>query len=196
MNQRLLNLRNGLKAKKPNFRGQDSHKRKRISKSWKKPKGLQSKIRHGFKGKQRKVNVGYRSPKEVRGLDRNGLSEVMVYSLKDLEKVGEGGVAILASDIGINKRITLLRKAKDEHVGISNVKDIDVQIKKMEERINSRKLAKKEAVKEKESKKKEREDKAKEKKPELEKKVEEAEDQKKKKEEEKKELNKILIKRE
>ena len=40
-----LELRKKIKAKKPNFVSQDTHKRKRIRPRWRKPRGWHSKIR-------------------------------------------------------------------------------------------------------------------------------------------------------
>ena len=39
----LLKLRKRIKKKKPRFVRQDSHKKPKLKKKWKKPKGLQSK---------------------------------------------------------------------------------------------------------------------------------------------------------
>ena len=41
----LLEFRKKIKAKKPNFIRQDAHKKGEIKKKWRRPKGLQSKMR-------------------------------------------------------------------------------------------------------------------------------------------------------
>ena len=43
--KKLLELRKKIKGKKPNFIRQDAHKHKRLARKWRKPKGIQSKMR-------------------------------------------------------------------------------------------------------------------------------------------------------
>ena len=65
--ENLLQLRKRIKAKKPNFVRQDSHKQKEVKKKWRKPKGMQSKMRLKKKGYRKSVSIGYGSPKKVNG---------------------------------------------------------------------------------------------------------------------------------
>ena len=54
-----------MKKKKPKFIRQDAHKKGRLAKKWRKPKGLQSKMRLCKKGYRKRISKGYKSPKEV-----------------------------------------------------------------------------------------------------------------------------------
>ena len=88
--KKLIILRKAMKAKKPSFIRQDSHKKKRVGLAWRKPKGLQSKMRLSIKGYRKTANPGYGSPKLVAGLSKEGLVKVNVGCVKDLEKIGLG----------------------------------------------------------------------------------------------------------
>ena len=98
MSEKLLKARRKLKAKKPDFIRQDSHKKARLSSSWRRAKGLQSKVRYGMKGYRRAVSVGYGSPAAVKGLSREGLLPVIVNNISELVKIKEGQAAIIASE--------------------------------------------------------------------------------------------------
>ena len=60
----LVTLRNIMKKKKPDFFKQSSHKKKRLAKKWRKPRGSDSKIKVGKKGYPRKIKIGRHSTME------------------------------------------------------------------------------------------------------------------------------------
>jgi len=183
--KKLLEIRKKIKAKKPNFVRQDYHKKARLKKKWRRPKGLQSKLRLHFRGKVKPVSPGYRSPKKVSGLDKNGLQIKLISSIKELGGLDPKKQAIIvSSSIGERKRILILKKAKEAGINVLNI-DIGQRIKKTEDKINAKKKEneeKKKIVKEKGVKKEKLADKI--------------EDTEGKKEAEKKEKNKVLTKRE
>ena len=183
----LLELRKKIKSKKPDFVRQDIHKKAKLKKKWRKPKGLHSKIRQCRKGKRKSVSTGYGSPKIVRGLTKDGLRPVIITS-KNLEKVnkGEEGI-IISSKLGNKKRIEILKKAKENGIKVINIKNIDDYIKNIDEKLRLKKEQKKGKEKEEKGKK----ERKKESKADLVTKVSEEE----KKELEKKEKDKLLTKR-
>ena len=67
-----LALRAQMKGKKPEFIRQDAHKKPGLGWKWRRPKGITSKMRLHLKGYRRIVKKGYRSPKDVRGLTKDG----------------------------------------------------------------------------------------------------------------------------
>ncbi len=185
----LLELKERMKKKRPRFVRQDAHK-KRLRKRWVKPRGLHSKVRLKKAGHARKVSDGYGSPKELRGLNKDGLKIIRIHNEQELDNiVKEKEGIILSSNIGIKNKINLLKKAKEKGITILNI-NADEYLKKKEEEIKKR-LEKKKAEKEKRKKKKEEEEKVK-----KEEKLEEKLSDEEKKEKEKKEKDKLLTKRE
>ncbi len=119
--KRLFNIRKIQKSKKPKFNKYCYHKFKRLSKSWRRPRGLQSKQRRGILGKGSIVKIGYGSPSEVRGLHPSGYDEVMVYNIDDLSLVSQEYEAIrISSSVGSRKRIDIINKAKELEIKILN----------------------------------------------------------------------------
>lgn len=194
MEEEMLKQRRAMKRKKPKFIRQDAHKKARVSNSWRRPKGIQSKMRLKRPGYRRSVEVGYGSPAAVKGLSREGLVPVVVKNIADLEKIKKGEAAVISSTVGQRKRIEILNKAKESGIKVLNIKNIDEYLKAVAEKIEKRKEEKKKATKDKEKKKEEKEKKAKEaeKKEDLAEKLSDEE----KKEAEKKERDKLLTKKE
>ena len=141
----LLELKKQIKSKKPHFIRQDAHKKKKLSKKWRRPKGLHSKIRLKLRGRAKYVSVGYRSPKKVRYLHKSGLQQHIVRSIADLEGLNAKKIClIISSSLGNRKKITILKKVKEHGFKILNIKDPEAYTKKVEDRLNLRKKIKKE----------------------------------------------------
>lgn len=187
----LLELRNMLKRKKPRFRGQENYKKVRIKERWRKPKGLNSKVRQNKAGKPAQVSSGYRSPRLVRGLTRDGLRPIMVHCLSDLAKIKskEEGI-VISANVGTRKKIDIIKEAQKKGMVIINIKNPDEYLKRIEDKIKLRKEARKKKIEE-----KKKEDKKTAKKSEEKGLAEKVSDEEKK-EIEKKEKDKLLIKRE
>ncbi|MBN2042960.1 MAG: 50S ribosomal protein L32e [Candidatus Aenigmarchaeota archaeon] len=120
MNKELLELRSKIKKKKPKFKRQE-HKRKGLKDVYRRPRGIRSKIRMRLKGKSRLPSPGYGSPSEVKGLNRNGLREVIVFNRKDLEKVNpDSDIAVISGTVGMKKRIEILELAQKSNIKVQN----------------------------------------------------------------------------
>ena len=119
---RLLKIRARQKAKKPKFNRHDAHKKERLGKSWRRPRGLHNKLRQHVAAKGKIVGPGFGSPKTVRGYHPSGFKEVLVFNIKDLEKA-EGCVVRIASTVGLKKRKEIVAKALEMDVSVLNVKE-------------------------------------------------------------------------
>ncbi len=180
-----------IKKRKLKFSRQDSHKKKKLGKKWRKPKGLHSKMRLQKKGYKRSVKVGYETPKNMRGLSK-GLEKVLVNNINDLKNINKKtqGIIISAS-VGIKKKIEIIKEAEKQKIEILNIKSPKEHIKKIEERLAEKKKEKEVKIKEKEEKKK-----LAKKEKKLEKKVEKELSEEEQKELAKKEKDKLLTKKE
>jgi len=131
--KKLLEVRKTIKDRKPDFMQQDHHKKARVSAKWKRPTGLQSKMRHQFKGYARRVKQGWRSPQEIRGFHLLGLKPVMINNIKELESVKKDEGIIIGSNVGTRKKLLIMEKATQLSIKILNIKP-DVFKKKLEEK--------------------------------------------------------------
>lgn len=119
--ERLMEIKKILAKKRPYFRRFNPSHLKRLDESWRKPKGSDSKVRKKKKGKPRMPTIGYRSPKKVRGLLKNGLKPILIHNLKELEEIKEKDVAIIiSSTIGKRKREEIIKRAEEKGLKILN----------------------------------------------------------------------------
>jgi len=119
----------------PDFVRQESWRYKRLETGWRKPKGIDSKMRLKRKGYHVMPNVGYRTPKEIRGLHPSGLSEVLVYKIEDLKGLNPEIHAVrIAHTVGLRKRIEIEKAAKEAGLTILNPsRKVKAKIKGVEE---------------------------------------------------------------
>jgi large subunit ribosomal protein L32e len=118
----LLKLREEIASRRPEFVRQESWRYKRLKPSWRKPKGIDSKMRLRVKGWPKIVKVGYRGPAAVRGLHPSGFRDVLVYNASDLKRLNpETDAARIAHTVGAKKRMEILAKAKELGIKVLNL---------------------------------------------------------------------------
>ncbi len=145
---KLLQLRNAMNARKPSFLRQDANKVKSLEKNWRSSSGIHSSMRRRFRGHPKSPSIGYGSPREVRGLSKEGYDVTVVHTLKDFNKVKDA--CVIASAVGIKKKLELVKRAREIKCKILNVKDSELFISQVEESLKKRK----ESTKSREEKKK------------------------------------------
>lgn len=124
-----LKLRKRIKSKKPDFQREEGWRYERLKKSWRRARGLDSKMRKKFSGWPKSVEIGYRGPKEARGLHPSGYEEVLVRTLDDIAKVDPKTQAIrIAHSVGAKKRVELLDRAKDRKIHILNPREVKEEL--------------------------------------------------------------------
>ena len=105
----------------PQFNRQDHHKKKRVSPSWRRPRGNLSKQRRGILGKGDTVEAGFRTPKAARGKHPSGFEEVRVHNVDDLEDVdGDTQAVRIAAAVGDRKRERIEEAAEDRGIRVLN----------------------------------------------------------------------------
>lgn len=119
MSERLLRVRTRQKSKKPEFNFHDSHKKKRLGTSWRKPRGLHNKLRQQIAAKGKLVRPGFGSPKAVRGYHPCGLPEMLVNNVSELAKA-QGFAVRIASGVGKKKRLDIESKAAEFGLKVLN----------------------------------------------------------------------------
>lgn len=140
--ENLLKLRSEKKKHKPKFVRRNYIKLK-LKDKWRKPRGLHNKLRLKRKGHIKNPSTGYRSPKLVRYLDRNGLSPVIVSNINEISKLDSTkNSLIFNSTSGIRSRLKMLDKAQEMKFTVLNFKDIVSTKERLQQLIESRKKSK------------------------------------------------------
>ncbi|GBC73209.1 hypothetical protein HRbin04_00605 [archaeon HR04] len=121
INKELLELRRAVKARKPEFVRQESWRYKRVKENWRKPKGIDSKMRLQVKGWPKIVKVGYRGPRVARYLHPSGYRDVLVHNVEELSRLDASrDAARIASTVGARKRAVIVSKAKELGIKVLN----------------------------------------------------------------------------
>ncbi len=136
ISRKLLKLRKRAKQKKPEFLRSESWRYSKMSESWRRPRGLDHKMRRKIKGWPPMVSTGYKGPKLARYLHPSGLREVLVHNVDELSTVDPSvQAARIAHTVGKKKRTLILAEAKKKKIAVLNpgIKEEGEETEKLEE---------------------------------------------------------------
>jgi large subunit ribosomal protein L32e len=120
--EKRLRLRKRLKEKKPSFARQESWKYVRLKENWRRPRGLDNKVRKRIKGWPPRPCAGYRGPKDTRTIHPSGLREVLVYTTEDILEVDpKTQAARIAHNVGRRSRVKILTEARKRKIRVLNI---------------------------------------------------------------------------
>jgi large subunit ribosomal protein L32e len=133
--QKPLKARKRAKKKKPDFARSESWRYVKLKESWRRPRGLDHKMRRKIKGWPPTVSVGYKGPKVARGLHPSGYKEVLVHNAKEISNIDpKTEAARIAHTIGKRKRVQIIAEAKKKKVFILNFKAAKELVEKEKEK--------------------------------------------------------------
>jgi large subunit ribosomal protein L32e len=97
------------------------HSVKRLKPKWRKPHGLQSKVRQQRKGRPALPKIGYKMTTAWRGIHPSGSREFFVRNMHDLERAnGKAQVIRISSAVGDLKKSEMLKRAKELNLTVLN----------------------------------------------------------------------------
>ncbi|MBR9703525.1 hypothetical protein GOV10_05780, partial [Candidatus Woesearchaeota archaeon] len=133
VDKKLLEVRKEKKAQRPKFTRHAAHRKKKLGDKWRRPKGLQNKLRLGKKSRGSSVETGYRGPVAVRGLTDEGKKLLLVKTMHDVVSAEpELHALIIAGKIGDKRRLELIDEATKQGFTITNL-----DVKTTKERITA-----------------------------------------------------------
>lgn len=122
--ERKRKLRNRMRRKKPKFVRPESWRYVRIKENWRRPRGLDHKMRIKYRGWPPGVSAGYRGPRATRGLHPSGYREILVHNAEELRGVDpRTQVVRIAHTVGKRKKAKILAEAKKKRIIILNIRE-------------------------------------------------------------------------
>ena len=110
-----------ISGRRPAFKRQEWFRYQKLGESWRRPKGIHSKMKRNLKRRPPVVDIGFRGPAEVRGLHPSGFEEVMVYNVEGLEGIDPKAQAVrIGGTVGTKKRIVIQERADELGIRVLN----------------------------------------------------------------------------
>ncbi len=105
----------------PDFVRQETWRYKRVKPNWRKPRGIDSKMRKQKKGWPKIVKIGYRGPKVARYLHPSGYYDKLIHNINGLNLLDpKKDAARIAANIGKKKRKEIIERAKSLKLKVLN----------------------------------------------------------------------------
>merc|ERR1712083_9612 len=95
----------------------------KVKQSWRKPKGIDNRVRRKFKGMYLMPNIGYGSSKTTRHMMPSGFRKVLIHNVKELEVLmmqNKKYCAEIAHGVSAKNRKVLVERAAQLAIRITN----------------------------------------------------------------------------
>merc|ERR1711911_41308 len=112
-----------VRKKRTKFLRPESDRYKRVKTSWRKPRGIDSPTRRGFRGARLMPNRGYGNDKRTRGMKLNGKYDIVVRNAKELEALvtkKDRYDILFQKSMGSKKRAELIERANQLGLRVAN----------------------------------------------------------------------------
>ncbi|XP_055346399.1 60S ribosomal protein L32-like [Paramacrobiotus metropolitanus] len=118
-----LNKTHIVKKRLKKFSRHQSDRYGKLRPSWRKPHGIDNRVRRRYKGTNRMPKIGYGSDKRTRHVLPNGFRKVLVRNVQDLEVLMMNNrryCAEIASATSAKKRKDIVARAKQLSIRVTN----------------------------------------------------------------------------
>ncbi|CAH2046206.1 unnamed protein product, partial [Thlaspi arvense] len=112
-----------VKKRSAKFIRPQSDRRITVKESWRRPKGIDSRVRRKFKGVTLMPNVGYGSDKKTRHYLPNGFKKFVVHNVKELELLmmhNRTYCAEIAHNVSTRLRKSIVERASQLDIAVTN----------------------------------------------------------------------------
>ncbi|KAI8824155.1 ribosomal protein L32e [Fimicolochytrium jonesii] len=112
-----------IKKRTKKFVRHQSDRYKKVDESWRKPKGIDNRVRRRFKGQIAMPKIGYGSNSKTRHLLPNGFKKFLVNNVRDLELLlmhNRVFAAEIAHNVSSRKRVAIVERAAQLNVKVTN----------------------------------------------------------------------------
>ncbi|KAK5664351.1 hypothetical protein OQA88_574 [Cercophora sp. LCS_1] len=107
------------------FTRHQSDRFKCVDSAWRKPKGIDNRVRRRFKGNLAMPSIGYGSNKKTKHMTPSGHKAFLVSNVRDVELLlmhNKTYAAEIAHNVSSRKRIDIIARAKQLSVKVTNPK--------------------------------------------------------------------------
>ncbi len=121
----LIKIREDFKKHKPTFKRYHSERYKRVKESWRKPRGLDNKMRKKYRGVPEMPGKRYGKPAVIKDILPCGFREVIIRNLDDLRALAslkERYCGTIFHGVGARKRIEIVNEAENYGIHLTNAK--------------------------------------------------------------------------
>merc|ERR1712183_104775 len=120
-----LNGKKIVKKRTKKFIRHQSDRYKKLAPNWRKPKGIDNRVRRRFKGQYLMPSIGYGSANKTKHClrDRRGFRKLLVHNIRELEVLMMSNrkfAAEIARGVSSKKRKTLVERANQLDIYVTN----------------------------------------------------------------------------
>merc|ERR1712168_159870 len=122
-NNQLTMVKKLVKKRVKKFIRHQSDRYVKVKQSWRKPKGIDNRVRRRFKGQYLMPNIGYGSNKKTKHICPDGFKKFLVHNVKELEVLmmqNKTFAAEIAHDVSSKKRKTIVERAQQLSIRVTN----------------------------------------------------------------------------
>ncbi|XP_068702776.1 large ribosomal subunit protein eL32-like [Montipora capricornis] len=112
-----------VKKRKKKFIRHQSDRYDRLKPNWRKPKGIDNRVRRRFKGQYLMPNIGYGSNKKTKHLMPDGFKKFLIRNVKELEVLlmsNRRYAAEVAHNVSSRKRKDIVERALQLNIKVTN----------------------------------------------------------------------------